>query len=497
MKLYEHQEKVITELRKSWNRHKRTIAVLPTGAGKTIVSGYLIQKLEQAKKQVIFVVPRIALIKQTYEKFCKMGVKDIDYLWTDHDTNYNARVIIASIDSMIRRDKELLKPDLFIIDEVHIKRQKLLTWMKDDPEQRYLGLTATPFAPWLGSYFTHMIKGPSMRYLIDNNFLSDYEVFAPSSPNLKGVRKTNTATYGSDYNQAELEEVMNGAKIVGNIVDNWLKHGENRITIVLCINVLHANHLCNEFEKNGVAAEVVTANVPYDERELIFERMRKGLTRVCLSVNALNEGLDIPEISCVINARPTVSKARYIQGIGRGLRYIKGKTCIIFDHSGTSIALGLPCDVSIPDFDTANDGMDEINRTKKDRDYEDPKPKKCPKCGYLKPPKVSECPKCGFKPRRGEDVEVDETRGLELTKGNKKQYSKKDKQQFYAELLGYQNNRKLIKPVKDGYLYHIFKSKFGESPPKGKIKPCNPSPSTLNFIKHRQIANAKAWRKRK
>ena len=71
MQLYEHQEKVITELRNSWKYHKRTIAVLPTGAGKTIIAGYLIEKLEKAGKQVIFVVPRIALIKQTCYFFYK------------------------------------------------------------------------------------------------------------------------------------------------------------------------------------------------------------------------------------------------------------------------------------------------------------------------------------------------------------------------------------------------------------------------------------------
>ena len=487
--LYDHQEEFLSEIRKLWRDHKRIMAMAVTGFGKTRCSAKIIEGFVNRGLRVCFIVPRISLIEQTARSFYELGLDDITYLWGDHQTDYGAKITIASIDTYIRREKRSF--DLCIVDEAHHCRKQLCDWMEEHPEERYLGLSATPFGEWIGNYYTALAKSKSMRWMIDNNYLAPYDIYAPSKPDLKGVPVVNTPN-GKDYKESVLEEIMGEAKVVGNIVKNWLENGENRLTMALCVNVSHANHLCIEFNRSGVNAEVITANTPIPDREAIFKRTKEGANRVILSVNCLTEGFDLPEISCLINARPTKSRARWSQGAGRALRYMEGKKAIIFDHSATSIDLGYPEDMTI---DELLDGSEpkEAKRIKKEKEQREKLPKECPQCHYMKPAGQYVCARCGYKPINGEDVEVDESRELEIVKGKKKQYTKQEKQAFYSELLGYRNEAKLNrgKNYSDGWVANQYRQRFNVWPKglNGTVKA--PSTETRNYIKSRMIAFAK------
>ena len=403
-------------------------------------------------------------------------------------TEYNekARVTVASIDTLIRRKR--LAFDLVIVDEAHKKRKKLLEWMEDYPQERYLMLTATPFPKWMGEYCTALAKGSSMADLISMGRLAPYDVYAPDVPDTSACKLRMTDD-GPDFTESALAEIMDGAKIVGNVVQNWLENGENRQTIGLCVNVKHANHLANEFERAGVAVEVITAKVPIDEREAIFKRFRERIVKVLLSVDCLTEGADFPECDCLINARPTKSLCRYIQGLGRVLRFVEGKRAIIFDHSGSTLELGLPCGISVDRLRTGDDGKQEAGKAQIDERPE-PKPKKCGKCDYIKPAGVRTCPACGFTPRAGEEVEAREDIGLKkLGKEAKTKYTKEDKQRWYSELLGWQQQQRAKgKNVSDGRLGNIYKDKFGVWPRQLQNKTLEPSPEIRNYITSRAIA---------
>lgn len=488
--LYPDQEDFITEIRNLWRKNKRIMAMACTGFGKTRVAARIIEGFSSKGLKVCFLVPRITLIEQTAKSFRELGIEDITYLWTDFDTDYNAKVTIASMDTYIRREK--MEFDLVIVDEAHHARKQILEWMTEHPNERYLGLSATPFGTWEGRYYSALAKSKPMRWLIDNGRLADYDVYAPESPDLSKCKTVNTAM-GRDYKESDLQDIMDGAQVVGNIVKNWLENGDNRLTMALCVNVAHANHLCIEFTKAGVASEVITANVPVKEREEIFDRMRGGITKMVLSVNCLTEGFDLPEVSCLINARPTKSRARWSQGAGRALRFVEGKRSVIFDHSGTSLTLGLPEDMTIDELDDGKDKT-EAQQRKKEKEQKEKLPKICPKCDYLKPAGKYVCPMCGFKPIVGEDVEVDETRGLTKIKGKTKVYTKEDKQAFWSELRSWRSEVRLNrgKDYSDGYLSHLFKAKFGVWP-RGlhdSLKPI--TKETRNYIKSRQIAYFKS-----
>lgn len=486
--LYPHQEEFLNEIRSLWKSHKRIAAMAVTGFGKTRCSARIIEGFVSRGLRVCFIVPRVSLIEQTARSFSELGLDDITYLWGDYPTDYSAKITIASIDTYIRREKREF--DLCIVDEAHHCRKKLCDWMDEFPDERYIGLSATPFGNWMGKYYTALAKSKSMRWMIDNGYLAPYDIYAPSKPDLSKVPVVKTPS-GRDYKESALEEVMGEAKVVGNIVKNWLENGENRLTMALCVNVKHANHLCIEFGKHGVNAEVVTANTPIPEREAIFKRTREGLTRVILSVNCLTEGFDLPEISCLINARPTKSRARWSQGAGRSLRYVEGKRAIIFDHSATSLDLGYPEDMTI---DELLDGSEpkKSERVKKEQEKKEKKPKECPRCSYVKPAGQYVCAKCGYKPLAGEDVETDESRELEIVKGTKKAYTKQQKQEFYSELIAMKNEFKLKgKPKGDRWHDAMYKQKFGVWAKGLHDSPKAPTIETRNYVKSRMIAFAK------
>jgi superfamily II DNA or RNA helicase len=197
----------------------------------------------------------------------------------------------------------------------------------------------------------------------------------------------------------------------------------------------------------------------------------------------------------MINARPTKSKARYIQGIGRSLRYLPGKTALIFDHSGTTLDLGFPEDIDIHELSTGKDPK-EGSRKSSDDEKTEKKPKLCPKCDYLKEVGVYSCPKCGFAPIMGIDTDVDESRELTRITGKKKVYTKDDKQAFYSGLLGYQKERFMSGVTcNDGYISHLYRAKFDVWPKGLDKRASTPSPAVLGFIKSRRIAFIKTQNK--
>lgn len=496
IELYEDQEEFIGEIRRLYPQHKRIVAMAVTGFGKTRVAARIIEGFTSRGMRVCFIVPRISLIQQTAKSFIDLGLSDITLIWAGYETDYSAKITIASVDSYIRREKG--DYDLVIVDEMHHRRKQLLEWMRDHPNDRYIGLTATPFASWIGQYYTGLAKSKSMRWMIDNGRLADYEIYAPDIPDTSGL-KTYATSYGDDYKESDIDKIMGDAKIVGNIVENWLEHGENRLTMVLPVTVMHANHIAIEFEKAGISAEVVTAKTPIEERERIFSRVRSEVTRVVISVNCLTEGFDIPEISCVINARPTKSKARYLQGAGRGLRKkpagYKHQNCVIFDHSGTTLKLGMPEDISIDSLIDKDDGMDDA-RSVLGEEKKEKLPKECPSCKFLKPAGVYVCPKCGFKPLTGENVEAKEEIGLKKLKGKNKTYTMEEKQMFYSQLLGYQREQRAIgKDVKDGRIAHLYRAKFDVWPKGLSSNMCAPGIEVRNFIKSQTIRYIKGSQK--
>lgn len=487
------QTKGLAELRNNWLTTRTFLVSAPTGSGKTGLAAFITDGFIKHNKRVLFIAPYTVLIEQTRDRFVQYGIDEnlISIIWQKHRLyNPNKPIQIASADTLIRRELPT-DVDLIIVDEAHLKRKKLLTYIKETTA-KVIGLSGTPFAIFLGYYYEKLIKPTSMKELIRLGELSPYEFYAPTKPNLDKVKSSNTIM-GRDYNEDELGEIMGNADLVGNLVQNWLENGQNLPTICFCVNVKHANFVTLEFQKHGINAEVMTANTPTDERRLIIGRFELGITKIIVNVGVLVAGFD-SDVRCIIYARPTKSEIRWVQCIGRGLRTAQGKDkCIIFDHSGTVHRLGFPDEIEYDSLPSKTDGMNTVQIS--ERKQVEKKPKECPSCKFMKPIGVYTCPKCGYEPLANEDVETDGTRNIQkINKGKRTEYSQSEKQSWWSQILYYQHQVAQIKGklLSDGWCAHMYKSKFGVWP--RNLNRClqEISPEVRNFILSKQIAYAKS-----
>jgi len=496
------QQRALDMLRRDWKQYNSFMVYSPTGSGKTGLSAFITDGFVSRGMRVLMVCPYTVLITQTAKRFVQYGLpeEEIGFIWRDHPNHDPERLIqIASADTLIRRDfPENI--DLLIIDEAHLRRKKMLEVIKyltEETKVKVIGLSGTPFAPFLGKYYQRLIKPTTIKELMQTGVLCGYEFFAPTKPDLSKVKTTRSDEYGTDYKEDEVGEIMCGSELVGDIVSNWLANGKDLPTVAFCVNVNHANFVTIGFNQAGVNAEVMTADTPHDERLMIIHRFEQGATKVLVSVGTLIAGFD-SDVRAIIYARPTKSETRWLQTIGRGLRTAPGKdACLVFDHSGSVIRLGFPDSIEYDELPSKSDGMKDAAAQKSAEKLEK-LPKECNQCHFMKPAGVYVCPKCGFKPLAGEDVETDTTRGLKQLSGKKKTPTHKDKQSWWSQIIFYQRKRAMEgKPVSDGWCAHTFKDKFGTWPKGLSDQPAQLSPEVSNYIRHKRIAFAKGREKHK
>ncbi len=484
MELRTYQNDAIAKLRSSLAAgHKRPVIQAPTGSGKTVIAAALVQMARAKGNRVLFCVPAIELIDQTVERFARNGIHEVGVIQANHEmTDYRQPVQVCSVQTLSRRDIPMA--DMVILDEAHVRFKLYERWVDLPQWQKipFVGLTATPWSKGMGKIFDDLIIGVTMQELIDQGHLSDFRVYAPAHPDLSGVK-----TVLGDYEIKGLGSAMNKNALVADIVSTWLERGENRPTLCFAVNRLHAKNIQMRFEEAGVSTGYVDAYTEREERKELADKFARGEIKVVCNVGVLTTGVDW-DVRCLILARPTRSEILYCQIIGRALRPADGKDhALILDHSDTTLRLGFVTDIS---HDKLDDGYTSKGKIEKVV----PLPKECPKCAFLKPPKTRQCPACGFLAEPVNKIENDAGELLELTR-DKKQKSQKftmiEKISFYSELLCYARS----KGYADGWAYWSYKDKFGVAPSIKPMAALECSPATISWIKHRNIAKAKAREK--
>ncbi|MGM7909621.1 DEAD/DEAH box helicase [Yersinia enterocolitica] len=489
-------------LRSDWKSFGSFMVYAPTGSGKTGLAAFIADGFVSRGMRVLFIAPYTILINQTAQRFIEYGLPEdeISFIWQKHPSYDPAlKIQIASAATLIRRQFPD-NIDLLIVDEAHLRQKQILIEIERltrETQVKVIGLSGTPFSPFLGNYYQQLVKPTTIGELIQRGDLSGYEFYAPSKPDLKGVKTTNTIDCGRDYNENQLAEIMCGADLVGDIVDNWLQNGRDLPTVAFCVNVDHANYVTIQFNKVGINAEVMVAETPHEERQLIIHRFEMGATKIIVSVGVLVAGFD-SDVRCVIYARPTKSEIRWLQALGRGLRTAPGKeSCLVFDHSGTVHRLGFPDSIEYNELPSKSDGMkDSASREAEERTEK--LPKECTECHFMKPAGVYVCPKCGFKPLVGQDVDTDTQRGLKKLGKGKRVFTQSDKQAWWSQIKFYQRQRSSMgKPVSDGWCSHTFHDKFSEWPNGLNDFPMEITPEVSSYIKHKRISFAKGREKLK
>jgi superfamily II DNA or RNA helicase len=329
---------------------KSVLGVAPVAFGKTVVSSYIAKSAQDKGSRVIFTVHRDNLVHQTSATFKDFG---IDHGFITANEKYDTRktVHIASIQTLARRTGIILLPDLLVVDECHLAKAKtwqdVILWAKNNGS-RILGNSGSPSrldGKPLGDLFDSMVESVPMSWLIDQGFLSSYRYFAPTMPDMSGVKKSM-----GDFSDSDTVEVMDTPKITGDAVTHWLKHAKGMRTICFCVTIAHAEHTAQSFKQAGIAAAVVSAKTPANERKRMFIDLADGKLQVLCNVELVTTGFDLSAqagrdvpVECVIMLRPTQSLALYIQMVGRALRR-KPYPAVILDHAGNSSRHGLPDD---------------------------------------------------------------------------------------------------------------------------------------------------------
>ena len=468
--------------------HRRPVLQLPTGGGKTRLAGEIIRSALHKGNRCVFTVPAISLVDQTYQSFWQDGITDIGIMQANHPmTRPHAKVQIASLETL--KNRQLPDAKLIIVDEAHRRSEFLEKWMAM-PEWKnvpFIGLSATPWAQGMANHWDDLIIVSTTREMIGEGYLSPFKVFATGHPDLSKIKIVN-----GDYQEKGLSEEFDKPTLVGDVVQTWIQRAKGLPTLVFAVDCAHAKHLQERFLDAGIPTAYVDAKTSREDRIDIGRGLKSGRYQVVCNIRTMTTGVDL-DVRCIVLAMATKSEILFTQIIGRGLRTAENKeTCIILDHGGTHLDLGMVTDIH---HDSLDDGKGKTKKKSKK-----PGPKECPSCAFLMPPGTAICPNCGFVRHVKSDFDVAEGELVEITPGalrGKRSEGLNDHvwitdgyvhlAQFYGELLEYAHE----KGYSPGWTSHKFKEAVGVWPNHWKSERKTVSVRVRNWIRSRQIAFAK------
>lgn len=460
---------------------KSVLINAPTGSGKTVLASALMEMVGQKGKRANFIVDRLSLIEQTSDTFDRYGLEH-GVIQSSHPRFRPSLAIqLCSVQTLARRRWPESHVDVF--DEAHVLHEthkKRLT----EKCSVVIGLTATPFTKGLGKWFEAVVNVTTTRKLIDDGWLSPYRVFSCAEPDMSGVTVKSTGEWD------ETEASNKALEVVGDVVAEYLKHGDDRKFICSAVDTKHVEELQRQFLSAGVNAATYTYLDKEEDRAETTAEFRKPDSNIrgLITVTAASRGFDVPDVSCVIMARPLrKSLAEHIQLFGRGLRIAPGKTdCLVLDHAGNMARFWQDCEGF---FDFGIDSLDDGKP--KDKNAPEKKaaePVKCPKCRAIHKP-APNCPVCGHEyPKR---LTVQHVPGTlkELIAGG---YQRELTRDLWPMVCGYVLERREGDAARKQALA-IYKDMTGDFP-RAKFEntePVEPSTEVRNRIRSEQIRFAK------
>lgn len=369
--------------------HKNQLIMAPTGAGKTYLGLRICNEAIQRGKKAVFLCDRTTLINQTSEVADRYGIPSHGIIQAKHWRRRPDELLqIASIQTIAKREF-WPQVDVLVIDEAH-STFKAWTEFAMNTEAAVVGLSATPFTVGLGKIFSNLINATTMHDLTQNGVLVPMRIFSCHRPDMTGAE-----TSGGEWTDRAAEE--RELKIVGDVVSDWQKYGDNRKTIVFGATIRHCEELCKQFINSGIMAAVFTSDTSTKDREELLKEYRKPNShlKVLISVEALAKGFDVPDVGCICDARPLrKSLSTAIQMWGRGLRSSPetGKQdCHLLDFSGNIVRFFEDFnEIYFNGLDSLDSG-DKLDKTV--RTEEEFESKGCPKCGFK--PFHKRCMACG------------------------------------------------------------------------------------------------------
>lgn len=372
--------------------YRRVLLQCPTGGGKTVMALSALMSARAMGLQAMFLVHRKELLRQTSQRFTSSRL-DHSFVAAEFPYDPSAGLLLAGVQTLIRRLEAILPPVLVIVDECHhavsnTYAEILERW----PDAFILGLTATPQrldGRGLEEQYDELVIGPSPAWLIENGYLSPYDYYAPEIPDMSGVAST-----AGDFQREAAAAVMNQPKLIGGLVEQYLRYSAGEQGIIFAQSREHSRKIAEAFTAHGIPAMHVDGDTPKDVRDGFDAAFRAGDIRIGTNVGLFGEGYDVPGISYLGIAAATKSLINHLQWCGRVLRFVPDKRAVICDHAGNALpsflggrGLGLPDD----DRDWSLQGRAARKAVGKDDTFSITQ---CLECFRVYPSTAKTCPGC-------------------------------------------------------------------------------------------------------
>jgi len=420
LELYDYQLKGKSDIYGQWNAGKKnTLFVCPTGGGKSVVISDIVLDGARENMQQVVIAHRNELVAQMSGHIANRGIphrivgskETVRQIVSQHREKFNrsfvnpsARTAVVGVDTLIARADNLtpwfLQTQRWVGDEAHhfLRANKWGKAVRMMPHALGLGVTATPCradGQGLGGeydgVFDSMVLGPSMRELIDAGRLSDYEIVCPTSDIVEHIDFNKVGKDG-DLTSQVLKSAAEKSRIVGDVVENYICYANGRKAICFATDIETGCKIAAKFNDAGVRSACLSSKTPTTTRDKHLKEFRAGKLLVLVNVDLFDEGFDVPDCEVVIMARPTASLCKYMQQIGRALRYMPDKIALIIDHVSNVKRHKLP------DMPRVWSLMRRDKRAKKMPDPEDIPLTTCKECSRPYERFHAICPYCGAVP---------------------------------------------------------------------------------------------------
>ena len=349
IELFDYQEDMKSRIEKALCLHRSVMAQMPTGTGKTYLLTAVIDSFVRAnpKAKVWIVAHRRELVSQIDETVRKF------HSYSSATSSLLSSVRAMSIQWLMRHYDEIEEePGIIVIDEAHHALAKTYKEMWERfPKAKFLGLTATPCrlnGKGFTDLFDVLVQSWGVPEFISKGRLATYDFVSIKSDGVTQRLIDSLQKRGADgdYQNKEMDMLLNKKPSIERLYRSLEEFGKDRKGIVYAINISHAQKITKLYQEHGVKAIAIDSKTPATERQQDIEAFKKGDIQVLVNVDIFSEGFDCPDVEFVQLARPTLSLAKYLQMVGRGLRVAKGKkNCVIIDNVGLYRVFGLPSQV--------------------------------------------------------------------------------------------------------------------------------------------------------
>lgn len=350
IKLYDYQEDMKGRIEGELRLHRSVMAQMPTGTGKTYLLTAVIDSFvsNNPMEKVWIVAHRRELVSQIDET-----VRRFHSYYASNTSSLLSSVKAMSIQWLMRHYDEIEEePGMIVIDEAHHALAKTYKEMWERfPNAKFLGLTATPCrlnGKGFTDLFDILVQSWSVPEFISKGRLATYDFVSIKSDGMTQRLIDSLQKRGADgdYQNKEMDMLLNKKPSIERLYQSLEEFGKDRKGIVYAINISHAQKITKLYQEHGVKAIAIDSKTPAAERQQDIEAFKKGDIQVLVNVDIFSEGFDCPDVEFVQLARPTLSLAKYLQMVGRGLRVAKGKkNCVIIDNVGLYRVFGLPSQV--------------------------------------------------------------------------------------------------------------------------------------------------------